>query len=188
MHGHRYIEREIRLCVALLPMQRSSFEKRARYSVPRCKNQSTLLNWETVIRSMPVVMRLPDLRHPMLELHGLFEFFKVLSPAQATMLDPIQMGLRIIRLGCSRFTIEHRSYQLVRLQGTNVIQIFLFAFCDRASVLPICSPSLNPCDPDFSVQLCLTRSRWVFESYPVAVRVLRSNIEATNSFAFKEPM
>ena len=42
------------------------------------------------------------------------------------MLDPIQMGLRIIRLGCSRFTIEHRSYQFVRLQDTNMIQIFLF--------------------------------------------------------------
>ena len=54
--------------------------------------------------------------------------YKALSPAQATMPDPIQMGLRTIHLGCSRFTIEHRSYQFVRLQGTLVIQIFLFVF------------------------------------------------------------
>ena len=54
--------------------------------------------------------------------------YKALSPAQATMPGPIQMGLRTIRLGCSRFTIEHRSYQFVRLQGTIVIQIFLFVF------------------------------------------------------------
>ena len=69
------------------------------------------------------------------------------------MLDPIQMGLRIIRLGYSRFKIEHRSYQFVRLQGTNVIQIFLFAFCDRASVLLTRSSSRNHCDPGFSVRV-----------------------------------
>ena len=50
--------------------------------------------------------------------------YKVLSPVR----DPIQMGLQIIRLGCSLFTIEHRSYQFVRLRGTIVIQIFLFVF------------------------------------------------------------
>ena len=54
--------------------------------------------------------------------------YKALPPAQATMPDPIQMGLRTILLGCSRFTIEHRSYQFVRLQGTIVVQIFLFVF------------------------------------------------------------
>ena len=85
------------------------------------------------------------------------------------MLDPIQMDLRIIRLGCSHFTIEHRSYHFVCLQGINVIQIVLFAFCDLASVLVFRSQSRNQCDPDFSV------------------RILRSNISATNSFAFKEP-
>ena len=54
--------------------------------------------------------------------------YKALPPAQATKPDPIQMGLRTIGLGCSRFTIEHRSYQFVRLQGTTVIQIVLFVF------------------------------------------------------------
>ena len=41
--------------------------------------------------------------------------YKIFAPAQATMLDPIQIFLRIIRLGCSRFTIEHRRCQLFRL-------------------------------------------------------------------------
>ena len=102
----------------------------------------------------------PDLRHPMLEPHGLLEFIKVISPAQATMLDPIQMFLRVIRLGSSLFTIEHRSYQFVRLQGTNVIQSFLFAFCDRASELLIRSPSRNQLDLFFFSELgrtCTTR-------------------------------
>ena len=43
-----------------------------------------------------------------------------------------------------------RLYYFVRLQGTNVIQIFLFAFCDRASVLLIRSPSRNCPDPTFA--------------------------------------
>ena len=76
---------------------------------------STSFNWETVIRSMPVVMPLPDLRHPMLELYGLYEFI--------------------------------RPFRLLK-------------------------------------QLCLTRSRWIFDSYVLAVRVIRSKIVATNSFAF----
>ena len=65
------------------------------------------------------------------------------------MLDPIQMFLRITRLGCLCFSIEHWCYHFVRLQGTNVIQSFLFAFCDRASELPVRSPSRKQLDPTF---------------------------------------
>ena len=72
MHDRRYIERVIRSCAALLLYRfNAPVSKNARDTpVLICKNQSTLLNWKTVIISMPMVMRLPDLRHPMLELHG----------------------------------------------------------------------------------------------------------------------
>ena len=53
------------------------------------------------------------------------------------MLDPIQMGLLIIRLGCSRFAVEHWS-------------------------LPIRSSSRNQCDPDFYVRACDRASMLLF--------------------------
>ena len=118
----------------------------------RCQNQSILLNWEMVSRSMPVVKLLPvcdNLCSSSIACSGLS-----LSPSQEIMIDSIQMGLRIIRLGCSRFTIEHRSYQFIYLQGTNAIQIFLFAFCDLASLLLIRSPSRNQCDQVFLFAFC----------------------------------
>ena len=68
------------------------------------------------------------------------------------------MGLRIIRLGCLRFTIEHWSYQIVRLQGTTVFQIFLFAFCDRAYVQLNCSPSWSHIGPTFFSKRGRTRT------------------------------
>ena len=37
----------------------------------------------------------------------------------------------------------------VQLQGTNVVQISLFAHCDQASVLLIRLPARNQCDPEF---------------------------------------
>ena len=73
--------------------------------------------------------------------------YAALSSAQATMLDPIQMGLRIIRLAvCVFFMIEHRSLPIVRLQETRVIQIFGSRFCERASIR---SPPGNHLCPTF---------------------------------------
>ena len=80
------------------------FRKTREIPSPRCENQSILLNCETVIRSTPVVMRLPDLRHPMLELHGLFEFirsFRLLKQVRWTpsrwVVDPYALVVSVVR-------------------------------------------------------------------------------------------
>ena len=107
------------------------FRKKSEISSARRQNQSILLNWERVSRSMPVV-KLLSIATTNARAPWPVRVYKDLSPAQATMLDPIQMGLRNTRLGCSRFMIEHRS-------------------------LPIRSPSRNQCDPDFSVRTVAIR-------------------------------
>ena len=134
----------------------------------RHQKRSTLLNWEMVSRSMPVVKRFTttNARAPSWRVR----VYKALSLAQASILDPIKMGFSNHRPGCLRFRSSIGAYHFVRLQETNVIQIVLLArsrsstsvtssfackepinviqisliaFCNLASVLLIRSPLRN---------------------------------------------
>ena len=118
-------------------MQRSGFEEDSRHPVLRCESQSTLLNWEALIRSMPVMMRLPDLRHPMFELHTLFEFIRSFCLLRQLLIcltrsrwvfESYALAVRVLRLNIG-------AYQFVRLQGTNVIQIFFISLNRTGPVL-----------------------------------------------------
>ena len=124
--GRKYVEGVIRSGAALL-LYRCNAPVRKTCEIPSTKiqNQSTFLNWETVRRPMPVVKLLPICDNQCSSSMACSS--SSLSPAQATMLDPIETGLRIIRLGYSRFTVENRS-------------------------LPIRPSARNQCDPDFSVR------------------------------------
>ena len=101
---------------------------RAIYPVLGDKIQSTLLIWETVSRSMPVV-KLLSIATANTRVLWPVRVYEALSPAQATMLDPIQMGLSLA-IRVLWFSIG--AYQFVRLQETNVIQI-----------LPVCALAIE---------------------------------------------
>ena len=73
------------------------------------------------------------------------------------MLDPIQMGLRITRLGCSRCTIEHRSLQT------------------RSS-------SRNQCDPDFVGSILRSSTSFTYSS--AFKEPTRSNVFSPNGGEF----
>ena len=90
-----------------------------------------------------------DLRQPMLELHGLLEFIRPFRLRKQLCLtrsrwvfESYAWAVRVLRSNIG-------AYQFARLQGINVIHIFLFALCDRAPVLLIRSSARNQCDPGF---------------------------------------
>ena len=105
------------------------------------------------------------------------------------MLDPIQRGLRIIRLGCLRFMIEYRSLPIPSPSRNQCNTVF---FCsrarDRAPALLNCSPARNQCDPD-CLFLSLSRTgpvlrAFAYERILAASRLSRNTARSHLFFLF----
>ena len=111
------------------------FEIREIHPVLRCKKK---LNWETVSRSTINARA-----------HGLFEFIRPFRLRKQLCLTRSRWVFESYAWAVRALRSNIGAYQFARLQGTNVIRIFLCALCDRVPVALLRLRARNQCDPDF---------------------------------------